>query len=164
MSKQHARATGGLILFTVSLLTAGVVLAGSADDAARHYPLSMTRMQSYFNATLNLTKAAARDPKLQETLSANGDEMVDQIIARFDGAPAAKKALAGAGLTTRQYVYIQTAYTTAAFGAAYQAQTHGQLDSTYDAANVAFYKAHQKELLAMQAKMQEQFKAAAGAQ
>lgn len=141
-----------LVAFTLVLLgVTGAACAGSADDAATHYPLTMERIHAYVAAMGNLAKAEARDPKLADSLEklTDADTPTATVIAGYEASPAATQAIKAAGLTPQQFVYIGAAFLGATFGFAYQQQTHGKLDKVYDAANVEFYKAHQKELEAI---------------
>jgi hypothetical protein len=146
-------------LFAFALVLLGIagggVRAASGDDDDFHYPLTTARMQAYFNAMLNLGEAACKDSKLAVIIERQSDAKTPTatVIAGYEGSPTAKQAFKAAGLTTQEFVHIGDAYTAAAFGLAYQQQTHGKLDTkVYDAANVEFFKAHQKELEAMLAK------------
>ena len=145
------------------LLASALVLLGIAGGDVRaasgdgdfHYPLTTARMQAYINAMLNLGDAACKDPKLAALLDRQSDANTPTatIIAGYENSPTAKQAFKAAGLTTQEFVHIGDAYMSAAFGLAYVQQTHGKLNTTvYDAANVEFFKAHQKELDAMLAK------------
>lgn len=141
-----------LLAFTLALLTiAGGVRAASGDEDGPHFALTMARIQAYVTAVDNLTKAAAHDSKLADSLDnlSDADTPTAKVIAGYEASPAAKQALKAAGLTPQQFVYIWSAFTAAAFGLAYQQQVPANLDKVYDASNVEFYKAHQKELEAL---------------
>jgi len=152
-----------IVLALVLLAAAGTASAADAEgDRAVHYPLTMARMQAFYDAQLNLIQAAERDPKLGDAVETDASEPAAKTIARLEAQPQIRKALADAGLTPRQYVYISVAYMGAAFGLVYQQNAHGKLDTVYDAANVAFFKAHKQALEAMAAKTQQQAQALAG--
>jgi hypothetical protein len=145
-----------LLAFSLVLLgLAGVVRA--ADEDGVHYPLTMARAEAYFNALLNLGKAAQKDSKLSDTIDKISDASTPTttIIAAYESSPSAKQAFKAAGLTTQQFVYIGNALLSCAFGTAYEQQTHGKLDKVYDAANVAFCKAHEKDIKAMNDNVQK---------
>ncbi|HET6806414.1 MAG TPA: hypothetical protein VFH59_13335 [Frateuria sp.] len=152
------------ILLTLLLLaTAGTALGADAEgDRAVHYPLTMARVQAFYDAQLKLIEAAVRDPKLGDAVEMDASEPTAKTIARLEAQPAIKKALAEAGLTPQQYVYTSVAYMGAAFGVIYQQNAHGKLDKAYDADNVAFFKAHKATLEAMAKKVQQQAQALAG--
>jgi hypothetical protein len=154
------------------LVASALVLLGIAGGGVRaasgvadnfHYPLTTARMQAYFNAMLNLGDAACKDPNLAAIIDRQSDAKTPTatVIAGYENSPTAKQAFKAAGLTTQEFVHIGDAYTSAAFGLAYVQQTHGKLDTkVYDATNVEFFKAHQKELEAMLVKGTQQREAA----
>jgi hypothetical protein len=152
-----------ILLMLVLLAVAGTAFGADAEgDRAVHYPLTMARMQAFYDAQLNLMRAAVRDPKLGDAIETDASEPTAKTIARLQAQPQIRKALADAGLTPRQYVYTTVAYMGAAFGLAYQQSAHGKLDKVYDPANVAFFKAHKQALEAMAAKAQQQAQALMG--
>lgn len=152
------------ILLTLLLLAAaGTALGTDAEgDRAVHYPLTMARVQAFYDAQLKLIEAAVHDPKLGDAVETDASEPTAKTIARLEAQPAIRKALAEAGLTPQQYVYTSVAYMSAAFGVLYQQNTHGKLDEAYDPANVAFFRAHKATLEAMATRVQQQAQALAG--
>lgn len=152
-----------ILLMLLLLATTGTALGTDAQgDRAVHYPLTMARVQAFYDAQLNLIRAAVRNPKLGDAVETDASEPAAKTIARLEAQPEIKKALAKAGLTPQQYVYTSIAYMSAAFGVLYQQNAHGKLDKAYDADNVAFFKAHKATLDAMAAKAQQQAQALAG--
>lgn len=152
-----------ILLALMLLAVASTAPAADAEgDHAVHYPLTVARMQAFYDAQLNLIRAAVRDPKLGDAIETDASEPTAKTIARLEAQPQIRKALADAGLTPRQYVYTSVAYMGAAFGLVYQQNAHGKLDKVYDEANVAFFKAHKQALEAMAAKTQQQAQALAG--
>lgn len=152
-----------IVLTLLLLATAGTALGADAEgDRALHYPLTMGRVQAFYDAQLKLMQVAMHDPALGDAIETNASEPTAKTIARLEAQPAIKKALAEAGLTPRQYVYTSVAYMGAAFGVLYQQNAHGKPDKAYDADNVAFFKAHKAALDAMANKVQQQAQALAG--
>lgn len=150
-----ARAVGfGLALLAI---TCAAQAADKAGEAASHYPLSMQKMRAYYNAQLNVLRAAVatKNPKLTDSLSMDADSTFAQDVAQVSKSPT-KEAIEKAGLTPAEYMKIQYAFMSGAFGMAYE-KMKGSLDTkVYDRHNVDFVKQHQEELKKLQADMQKQ--------
>jgi hypothetical protein len=151
------------MLLTLALLAGtGHAAADVASDPATHYPLTMPRMQALYRAQLNLIKASTAHPELGDSLESDADEPATAAITRLQAHPEFTRALADAGLTAKEFVYINRSYMSGAFGVTYRQTMHGQLDKAYDAANVDFCQTHQKELDGLQDRFQQQIEALVG--
>lgn len=146
-----------VLAFAAVASAAPAAASDSAGDKAMHYPLTMVKVRAFYQAQLNIMKAASHDPKLVNSMSSDADATFEETVARYEKQPAIKKAIEQAGLTTVDYVSIINAYMGAAFGAAYEKmKPDGPLPKVYDRHNIDFFKAHEKELKAMQKKFKSQ--------
>ncbi|HET6725159.1 MAG TPA: hypothetical protein VFH85_04055 [Gammaproteobacteria bacterium] len=142
-----------VLAFAATVSAAPAAASDAAGDKALHYPLTMAKMHAFYEAQLNIMKAAfaSKDPKLVDSMSMDADASFDETVAKFEKQPAIKKAIEQAGLTTAEYVSITDAYMGAAFGAAYvKMKPDAPLPKVYDRHNIDFFKTHEKDLKAMQ--------------
>jgi hypothetical protein len=96
------------LLFNYSLASAQT----SADrdrKAYSSYRLTMPTYKKYLAAMVNMAQAGSRNPKVLDAMEASGSLTNDQLVARLNGVPEARRAITGAGLTTRDYVLAQGA-------------------------------------------------------
>ena len=128
------------------LATAGNVALSAADhDTAEisHYVLTEAGLAKFSAASTNLSKLG----KSSLTAGCNDDEdspaSLDKFVAKIDATPAAKAAIQGAGMTTREYVVFSMALFQAGFAAWGMEQPGGKLPPGVSKANVDFYKSHQ---------------------
>ncbi|HET7369290.1 MAG TPA: hypothetical protein VFK45_00450 [Gammaproteobacteria bacterium] len=115
----------------------------------------MAKMKAFYAASVKLQMAVVKHPELKERAQVNADDTFDQSVARFQ-EPRLKTALADAGLSPEEYVTILDASMGAMFGALYEKMNHGKLDKVYDRDNVEFWKAHEKEIKAIQRRYMQQ--------
>jgi hypothetical protein len=115
------------------------------------YQLSMPRYRQYLNALVNLAGTAERDPKLREALGDYGHLSIDQSIKRFDGIPVVRRAIADAGLTTRDFILTQAAFLQTGLAYALMKQMNLSPDSVVKTAKVSranldFYQKNEAEI------------------
>jgi len=115
------------------------------------YPLTMPRYRQYLDALVNLARAAEQDPGLAAALEGSGGISLDQTVKRYDGVPVVRRAIADAGLTTRDFVLTQTAFLQT--GMAYALMKHGKLSpdsvvktAKVSRANLDFYQKNEVEI------------------
>jgi hypothetical protein len=102
------------LVVTVSLLSSASLASAqtSADrdlKAYSSYRLTMPKYKKYLAAMVNLAQAGSRNPKVVDAMEASGSLTNDQMVARLNGVPEARRAITGVGLTTRDYVLAQGA-------------------------------------------------------
>jgi len=115
------------------------------------YTWTMPKYKQLMTAMMNLGQAAQRDPKLGESLEGSGNLTIDQAAARYGAVPAVKQALAGAGLTPRQYAVAQGAWLQSAMSYGIMKQYKLSADSVskttgVSKANLEFFRANEAEI------------------
>ena len=69
----------------------------------------MPKYQKYLAAMVSLAQASSRNPKIGHAMEDFGSLTSDQMVARLNGVPEARRVIMGAGLTPRDYVLTQGA-------------------------------------------------------
>ena len=96
------------LLFSSSLASAQ--MSGDRDlRAYSSHRLTMPKYKKYLAAMVNVAQAGSRNPKVGDAMEASGSLTNDQLVARLNEVPEARRAITGAGLTTRDYVLTQGA-------------------------------------------------------
>jgi hypothetical protein len=151
--EQQAGATGDAKLAgEVPEVSGGRSADGNADvREVSRYQLTMADMRKWAAANANLKKIAAENPQLeQDDDDDDSSKSLDEIEARIDSTPAARKAVAAAGLTAREYAVISWAYVQAAFAhiALEQGADPNKIarEAGIHPANLRFVKEHAAEL------------------
>ena len=127
------------LVATLSLLDSPSLASAqtSADrdlKAYSSYRLTMPKYKKYLAAMVNMAQAGSNNPKVLDAMEASGSLTNDQLVARLNGVPEARRAITGAGLTTRDYVLAQGAMLQAGMAHA----TMKQLKISPDSAIKAF--------------------------
>lgn len=97
------------LVVTLSLLSSPS-LASAQTSANRDlkaygsYRLTMPKYKKYLAAMVNMAQAGSRNPKVLYAMEDSGSLTSDQMVARLNGVVDARRAVTGAGLTTRDYV------------------------------------------------------------
>jgi hypothetical protein len=87
----------------------------------------------------------------------NDDPSLTQIAAKYDSIPAARRAITGAGLTTREYVVFTFALFQAGMGAwVVEQQGWSKLPPDVARANVEFYQRHKAQIDSVTAELKNQ--------
>jgi hypothetical protein len=128
--------------------------AGGGDADARElsrYQLTMVDVRKYAAANASL----AKQPKAeQDDDDVDDDESLDEMAARIESVPIARKAVEAAGLSVRQYVVITMALFQASFAqyAVDQGADPGKIarETGVNPANIRFVKEHKAELEQME--------------
>jgi hypothetical protein len=137
-----------LLALALILASGTAVAADPADAGLENYPLTMANVRKMAAAYEALDAAAKKNPAIAERLAQDdGTTNLAQLIAKCEGDPAIKAALASAGISARDAVLTQAALATAA-GALYLQQQTGESPAGPPAAiaNLAFYQQHLAEL------------------
>ena len=148
------------LLAVVAALAAAPAAAAAqpgGDDMATltAYRLTEAKLDQFERASRAMI-AAVQDPAVRRQVEAIGDEDHDDptiadIAARIDRVPAMKRAITGAGMTTRDYVTFQLSLFQASMAVALL-DTPGagsQLPEGTPPQNVAFARTHRQRIEAM---------------
>jgi hypothetical protein len=150
------------------MIAALVVSTASAQNkgdkdlkAISGYTLSMPKYKQMTTAMLNLGKAAQKDPGISGALESSGEATLDQMIARLNAVPQARKAIADAGLSTREFALIMMSSLQAGMSYGLMKQLHLTPDSVakttgVSKANLEFFRANEAELEQMRQTMEAQ--------
>ena len=122
---------------------------------------TMPKAKKLMAAMLNLGMAAKNNPTLVETMEGSGNLTLDQTAARFDAVPPAKRVLADAGLTSREFAVAQGSWFQSAMSYSVMKQYKLSADSVskttgVNKANLEFFRAHEAEIDQMNKEMQTQ--------
>jgi hypothetical protein len=103
----------GALLLVVGLpflFSPSLASAQEDDDpdsrAYRAYTLTMPKYKKFFAASANLANAGQRNPEVKKALQSALDVSLEEAPAHFDRVPEARRALADAGLTPREFMLI----------------------------------------------------------
>jgi hypothetical protein len=102
--------SGALLLIAGMAFLSGPSLASAQEDddpdskAYSSYTLTMPKFKKFFAASVNLANAGQRNPEVQKALQSMLDVSLDEAVAHFNRVPEARRAIADAGLTPREYV------------------------------------------------------------
>jgi hypothetical protein len=123
------------------------------------YTWTMPKYQKLMAAMVNLGTAAQNNPTLGKSMEGSGNLTIDQTAARFDGVPPAKKAIADAGLTPREFAVAQGAWLQSAMSYAVMKQYKLSADSVskttgVSKANLEFFQTNEVEINRMAKEMQ----------
>lgn len=83
--------------------------AAATDSAAPAGILTMERLRMWDQAVRNLAAAGAADPALARAMQSPPGEPPESLLTRIDGLPPLRDAIGRAGLTTTQYMLVNTA-------------------------------------------------------
>ena len=159
MTFENRFARAGVLVLVFALLAAVFgqqahsATGGDADlRELSRYVLTMADIRKYAAANANLAKhpKAEQEDENAEDDEADDDESLDEMAARIEKIPAARKALASAGLTARQYAVITMALFQASMAqyAVEQGADPAKVarDASVNPANIRFVKENKTEL------------------
>ena len=157
----RCRAFALALVLPLLLTTIGAAQGQSDKDlkAISAYTFTMPKYRQLMKAMVNLGKAAERDPKLAATLETSGDQSLDQMAASYQRVAPARKAIADAGLTTREYAVALGAMLQMGMSYGIMKEYKLTADSVSKAtgvskANLEFYGTHEAELIRMSKEME----------
>jgi hypothetical protein len=148
------RAVAGVFVSAALSFPAHPVAAQNAQDmqTLANYRLTEPLLRQYYQAMTNLTKAIMKDTTLAAALESDGssdDDNIANMAARYDRVPALKSALAGAGITSKEFATFSLSYIQAAM--AYGVMSQGpenlrakEVPKGTPKENVDFVRAHQE--------------------
>lgn len=103
---------GALLLIVGMPLLSNPSLSSAQEDedpdskAYSSYTLTMPKFRKYVAASVNLANAGQRNPEVKKTLQTVLDASLDEAAAHFNRVPEARRAVADAGLTPREFLLI----------------------------------------------------------
>ena len=149
-----------LMASALAATTASAQDQGDKDlKAISGYTLTLPKYKQMMSAMLNLGKAAQQNPGISAALENSADATLDQMIARLNAVPAARKAIADAGLGTREFALIEMASLQAGMAYGLTKQLHLTPDSVarttgVSKANLEFFRTNEAELERMRQAME----------
>lgn len=146
-------ARAGVIVMMVALLPLLTAVAQNADTREiATYRLTDSTLTRYLRASRAL--AAVPTPRSAEDEKDEDDPSIALIAAKYDSIPAARRAITGAGLTTREYVVFTFALFQAGMAAwVVEQQGWSKLPPDVARANVEFYQRHKAQIDSMTAEI-----------
>lgn len=140
-------------------LLAGVTLTPALRaQAAPPVRLTMASVTRLFNAMEQLGMVAVAHPELGDSLSIDGNATEAQAVAQLARKPLVVAALRKAGVTPTEYVNTSMAYLGAQMAYGFAKSMKGYKVPAEDVENVAFVRAHEAELTALQQRMEAEMR------
>jgi hypothetical protein len=151
-------------LALIGLFAAPLPAAAQADKdikAITAYTFTMPKYKQLLAAYIHLGKAAQRDAGLGRAMEGSGDLSLDQMVARYDAIPAARKAIGDAGMTTREFAVAQGAMIQVGMSYGMMKEYKLSADSVSKAtgvskANLEFWRTNEAELERLNQEFQAQ--------
>jgi hypothetical protein len=149
------RAHAARLAILVLPLAAEPAAAQSQTDAdlkaISAYTLTMPKYKQYLDASVNVAKAAAKDPTLEAKFEDFGNKSLSEQIKAMEGVPQIRSAIVATGLTTRDYVLTQGALLQAGMAYAMAKGAGMPVDSVVQKAgvsraNIEFYQRNEAEI------------------
>jgi hypothetical protein len=147
---------GAALLAGVALTPALTPALGA--QAAPPVRLTMASVTRLFNGMQQLGMVAIAHPELGDSLSIDGDSSEAQAAAQLARKPFVVAALRKAGLTPLEYVNTSMAYLGAQMAYGLSKSVKGYKVPAEEVANVAFVRAHEAELTALQQRMEAEMR------
>jgi ABC-type sugar transport system substrate-binding protein len=143
-----------LAVLALPLAAAPAAAQSQADadlKAISAYTLTMPKYQQYLDASVNVAKAAAKDPTLEARFEDFGNKSLSEQIKVMDGVPQIRSAIVATGLTTRDYALTQGALLQAGMAYAMAKGAGMPVDSVVkkagvSRANIEFYQKNEAEI------------------
>jgi hypothetical protein len=88
--------------------TAADATRAATDSAAPAGILTMERLRMWNQAVRNLAAAGAADPALARAMQSRPGEPPESLLTRINALPPLRDAIGRAGLTTTQYMLVNT--------------------------------------------------------
>jgi hypothetical protein len=117
----------------------------SANDIS-NYTLDMDKMNHWMATLKALGTEIKKDTTVADVINMDGDQTVEQSVAKLEASPAAKRALAASGMSARDYIMTSLAYMQAGMAAGLMKSVPGyKVPAGQNMKNVDFYKQHAAE-------------------
>ena len=127
--------------------------ASAAEPTANdfsNYKLDMDKMRKYAAAIKAFSALSPSDTSGMSGLNMSGNESTTETIARMESNPVARRVLADAGLTAKDYVWITAAYLQAAMTQGLmEVSPEAKMPEGQNPQNVEFLKANKTVLEAI---------------
>lgn len=132
----------------------GAAAAASAGEPTANdfsnYKLDMDGMRKYAAAIKGFSALTPSDTAGVSGLNMSGNESTAETIAKIESNPVARRVLADAGLTAKDYVWITAAYLQAAMTQGLmEVSPQAKMPEGQNPQNVEFLKANKTELEAI---------------
>ena len=153
------RTIGRLWVLALALLLALPRFATGQDADTREinaYRLTDATLAKYVRAARAMAPAvkAAQDAEDEDDADEEESPSISKLVAWYDAKPEARRAITGAGLTTREYVVFTFALFQAGMGAwMVEQQGWSKLPPEFARANVEFYQRHRASLDSLTAEL-----------
>jgi hypothetical protein len=128
------------------LLAQGGGTPDADTKAMQSYRLTEASFSKYKQATRNMMEAARQHPEIAKAEEDKEPTSLAEMAAIYDRHPPLKKALASAGLSSREYVLFTLSLFQAGMAASVAEQNGGKLPDGVSSENVDFYKTHAAEM------------------
>jgi hypothetical protein len=142
----------GLAVLALAVLVGNATAQEADARAIAAYRLSEATLTKFITASRGMAAAsrAQRDTVTED----EGPQTIADMAAFYDGQPAARRALAGAGLTSREYVTFMFTLLQAGMGSwLVERQGWDKLPPEIARENVAFYQRHKAQLDSLTAEL-----------
>jgi len=147
-----------LAVLMLAVLISNAMAQDADARAIAAYRLSEATMTKFIAASRGMAAAsrASRDTVADDEEEEESAQTIAGIAAFYDGQPAARRALASAGLTSREYVTFMFTLFQAGM-AAWLVEQHGwdKLPPEIARENVVFYQRHKTRLDSLTAELKE---------
>ena len=119
----------------------------------------MPKYKKYLAAMVNLVTASQRTPAVDQALEASFSSSIDEAVAHFNRVPQARRGIADAGLTTRDFVLTQGSYIQAQMVHGFTKQQGISSDSArklvpVSSANLEFVQKNEAEIARLNKEME----------
>jgi len=147
MSRALGRSIKALAI--VALLLSGLAAAQDRDtQEVQAYVLTDAGLAKYTQATKKLAALSGGSDECGD--DDEGSQSLDAMTAKLNANPAAKSAIASAGMTTREYVVFTWSLMQNGLAAWAVSQPGGKLPAGVSKANVDFYKKNEAAVQQLQ--------------
>lgn len=131
------------VALSIGLLSPGPAIAQDSDaQEVSRYVLSESGLAKFAKASQNLAAipGACED---EDDDDSNGQESIDQMVAKINAKPGAQAAIQSAGMTSREYVVFMFSMLQSGMSAWALKQPGGKLPPGVSQANVDFFNKHE---------------------
>ena len=147
-----------VLALAVLLTFPGVAVGQDADTREINaYRLTDAALAKYVRAARAMAPVVkAQDEEDEEDEEDDDSPSIAKLVAWYDAKPEARRAITGAGLTTREYVVFTFALFQAGMGAwMVEQQGWSKLPPEFARANVEFYQRHRASLDSLTAELKQ---------
>ena len=129
--------------------SSSVDAAQPADTTGANYVLTMDKVDAYIATIGKVAAAAHDDPAMDDIAAMEGDESIDQFVARTEANPQAARILTSAGMSVREFAQTSEALMAGMMTAgALESGALKKIPDGIDPGYVDFVKQHKAEITA----------------